>query len=99
MKNDKQNELLRFLAQSDRGVPAATLAGILGVSERTVRNYVHEINTWGGTQILSTRDGYRLQEGGTLPTAEAASENNDRVWKVLSRLLTCKEGIDRKSVG
>lgn len=38
MKNDKQNELLRFLAQSDRGVPAATLAGILGVSERTVRN-------------------------------------------------------------
>lgn len=67
MKNDKQNELLRFLAQSDRGVPAATLAGILGVSERTVRNYVHEINTWGGTQILSTRDGYRLQEGAPCP--------------------------------
>ena len=99
MKNDKQNELLRFLAQSDRGVPAATLAGILGVSERTVRNYVHEINTWGGTQILSTRDGYRLQEGGTLPTAEAASENNDRVWKVLSRLLTCKEGMDVYEMG
>ena len=99
MKNDKQNELLRFLAQSDRGVPAATLAGILGISERTVRNYVREINARGGAQILSTRDGYRLQEGGTLTTAESASENNARVWKVLSRLLTCKEGMDVYEMG
>ena len=99
MKNDKQNELLRLLARSDRGVPAATLASMLGISERTVRNYVREINARGGAQILSTRDGYRLQEGGTLPTAEAASENNARVWKVLSRLLTCKEGMDVYEMG
>ena len=99
MKNDKQNELLRFLARSDRGVPAATLAGILGISERTVRNYVRELNARGGFQILSTREGYRLQEGGTLPTAEAASENNARVWKVLSHLLTSKEGMDVYEMG
>lgn len=94
MKNDKQNELLQFLARSDRGVPAATLAGMLGISERTVRNYVREINARGGSQIISTREGYRLQEGGILPAAEAASENRARVWKILSYLLTSKEGMD-----
>ena len=67
-EDDKQNELLRFLAQSDRGVPAATLAGILGVSERTVRNYVHEINTWGGTQISPPETAIGCRRGGTLPT-------------------------------
>ena len=48
MKNDKQNELLRLLARSDRGVPAATLASMLGISERTVRNYIRELNGRGG---------------------------------------------------
>lgn len=94
MKNDKQNELLRFLGRSDRGVPAATLAGILGVSQRTVRNYVREINARGGPQIVSTHEGYRLQEKGELPTIESASENRIRVWKTLSYLLTSKDGMD-----
>ena len=94
MKNDKQNELLRFLGRSDRGVPAATLAGILGVSQRTVRNYVREINARGGPQIVSTYEGYRLQEKGELPTIESASENRIRVWKTLSYLLTSKDGMD-----
>ena len=93
MKNDKQNELLRLLARSDRGVPAATLASMLGISERTVRNYIRELNGRGGPQIVSTREGYRLDEGAPLPQ-ESSSENDARLWQVLSHLLTNKEGMD-----
>ena len=93
MKNDKQNELLRLLARSDRGVPAATLASMLGISERTVRNYIRELNGRGGPQIVSTREGYRLEEGAPLPQ-ESSSENDARLWQVLSHLLTNKEGMD-----
>lgn len=93
MKNSRQNELLKILAVTSRGIPAATLAGMLGVSERTVRNYVKEINDSGNAVILSARDGYRLQEK-VDDSKIAQSENETRIWRVLSDLLTNKEGVN-----
>ena len=93
MKANSQNELLRILSEADQSVPAATLAKMLGLSARTVRNYIKELNEEGGVTILSSRGGYRLQEG-AYNKKSASSENEARVWRVLSDLLTCKEGFN-----
>lgn len=93
MKNKKHSELLRILAVTSRGVSAATLAGMLGISERTVRNYVKQINDEGSAVILSARDGYHLQTKSHDKKA-AQPENEARLWRVLSDLLTSKEGIN-----
>ena len=62
MKHNKQNELLRILSDASQSIPSAALAGMLGVSERTIRNYVKDLNESGEASILASREGYRLQE-------------------------------------
>ncbi len=93
MKNNKQNELLRILSEADKSIPAAILAGMLGASERTVRNYIKVLNESGGVSIVSSREGYRLEKG-AVPQDNSPSENEARSWQVLSDLLTSKEGIN-----
>ncbi len=93
MKTNRKNKLFQILSETDRSIPTGTLAGMLGLSERTVRNYVKELNTDGNVTILSSRDGYRLQKG-TYDKQSTASENEKRVWRVLSDLLTSKDGLN-----
>ena len=93
MKTNKQNELLRILSDATQSIPSAALARMLGVSERTIRNYVRDLNDSGEASILASREGYRLQS--VLCSREAAqSENEGRVWHILSDLLTCKDGVN-----
>lgn len=93
MKTNKQTELLRILSNTTQNIPSATLAGMLGVSERTVRNYIKSINETGDAVILASREGYRLQSdsGNRKP---ASSDFKERIWRVLSDLLTNKDGIN-----
>lgn len=93
MKTDKKKELLRVLSKSGEGVRAAMLANILGISERTVRNYVKELNETGQAVILSSREGYRLKDR-SYSLNESPTENEARIWRVLSDLLTNKGGIN-----
>lgn len=93
MQENKKNKLLQILSGSDRSVPAASLANMLGVSERTVRNYVREINDSGHAEILSSRDGYRLDHT-SYDNKNIQPETETRVYRVLSDLLTNKEGIN-----
>ena len=60
MKTNKQNELLRILSDATQSIPSAALARMLGVSERTIRNYVRDLNDSGEASILASREGYRL---------------------------------------
>lgn len=93
MKNNRQNELLRILSEADKSIPAAILAGMLGASERTVRNYIKVLNESGDVSIVSSREGYRLEKGAAAQD-NGLSENEARSWQVLSDLLTSKEGIN-----
>ena len=93
MKNNRQNELLRILSEADKSIPAAILAGMLGTSERTVRNYIKMLNESGDVSIVSSREGYRLEKGTVTPN-NGISENKARSWQVLSDLLTNKDGIN-----
>ena len=55
--------LLDVLLQQDDYITATQLADILGVTERSVRNYVRNLN--GGTAnslIISSNEGYRIQK-------------------------------------
>ena len=86
MKQSRQDKMLEVLKRSDSWVSAATLAKMLGVSERTVRNYVSQLGQECG--ILSSRLGYRLapaSQNAKQPAPEA--ENDERVTQVLVRLL------------
>ena len=92
MKTNKRNELLRILAESDRCISSAILANLLGVSERTIRNYIKEINSDGQAEILSSRDGYHLKSA-SYKKKDSRSETEARVYQILSELLTNKEGF------
>lgn len=92
MKNDKQKKLLWILSETQQSIPASILAKRLGISERTVRNYIKVLNESEGVSILSSREGYRLQEG--TASQDSVSENEARRWQVLSDLLTNKDGVN-----
>ncbi|MCI8857251.1 MAG: PTS transporter subunit EIIA [Clostridiaceae bacterium] len=92
-KNDKKSELLRILSKSSEWMRASMLADILGISERTVRNYVREINETGQIVIRSSYEGYRLRER-SINVEKSLTESETRVWRILSDLLVSKDGIN-----
>lgn len=52
--------LLYVLERATAWVPSQVLAKMLGTSERTVRNYIAELNTSGQCAIASSKEGYRI---------------------------------------
>lgn len=52
--------MVDILEHATSWVSASMLATMLGASERSIRNYVTEINGQGGTIIESSKEGYRL---------------------------------------
>lgn len=44
MKKDKMIELINVLKSSSAWLSSASLSKMIGVSERTIRNYINEIN-------------------------------------------------------
>ncbi len=56
---DRQKKIIEILRHADQPVSGKTLAKLLNVSDRTVRNYIKEINA-AGKQIISDQKGYVL---------------------------------------
>ena len=59
-KQNRINRMVDILEHATSWVSASMLATMLGASERSIRNYVTEINGQGGTIIESSKEGYRL---------------------------------------
>lgn len=93
MKIDKRNQLLKILSSASQSISSATLANMLGISERTVRNYIKSLNEDKLAVIVSSREGYRLESKKT-QVQSTKTENETRVWKELSDLLTNKDGFN-----
>lgn len=56
-----QNELIRYLAQENRPITSTELANTLGVSIRSIKNYISDINySYNKKIIISSRQGYSL---------------------------------------
>lgn len=63
MKQDKIKLLTRYLLNHDNWISSEKLVNILGVSPRTLRNYISEINAGSKEKvILSSKFGYRLNK-------------------------------------
>lgn len=83
---------MRILSDTQK-IPSAALAGLLGISERTLRNDIKALNESGEVKIVSSREGYSLQQAAAVQES-APSEHEARAWQVLSDLLTDKEGVN-----
>lgn len=101
-KLDRQNRLIALLSTADSWVSAATLARMLGTTERTIRNYIHELTPRYG--IESSSFGYRLtgesshkgsastdDPDGTVRTSPA--DNDSRARDIVVRLISSKETL------
>lgn len=91
--SDKKEQLLHMLEESAGEVSGPVLAQRLGVSERTVRNYICRINEAGIFQIQAGRNGYRLVQKPSSVPAPAHNELQERTYHVLSELLSKSEGV------
>lgn len=90
----KIDELLKILSDSQKPVPSSSLAKVLGVTERTVRNYVNKINE-NEIKIVSSKHGYYLYKNTNFyPESDSKlNENSERSYLILSKLLISKEGV------
>lgn len=94
MAKEKIRQLVHILEESDSELPASLLAKRLGVSERSIRNYVNTVNEEKIYTISSSRAGYMLT---SRPRTGYASKDGDEIkereYHILSKLLTESEGV------
>ena len=90
MKNEKKDNLIQILLRATLPISSPSLAKMLGVSERTVRNYINQINQGGDFCITASKNGYtiaRAAEEKPEPAAPASSYMEKRTYCLLSKLL------------
>lgn len=87
MTSSREKNLLNILTETEGWVPGIVLSRRLGVTTRTVRNYVNNLIK-SGNNILSSKNGYLLQN--TL-TERSPKSIKARETIVLSQLLTQNE--------
>lgn len=71
-KSNRIQRLVYILEHATSWVPSPVLAKMLGTSERTVRNYIAELNCKGQPRIISSKEGYRIADGRTETSEEPA---------------------------
>lgn len=89
--NWKTEKLIRLLLEMQPST-AQTLAERMGVSVRSIKNYVHEINSEASETVLSSRDGYRLDVEKAKALLDEKTDNipqtsRERVIYILNQLL------------
>lgn len=100
MLSENQERLLDYLSTADRWVEAGELADRLGVTTRSVRNYVTAVRERSAVAIASSPDGYRIDAGsyarhlGARPTADPQGTPRDRLHALVRRLGDAPDGLD-----
>jgi lichenan operon transcriptional antiterminator len=100
MLSENQERLLDYLSTADRWVEAGELADRLGVTTRSVRNYVTAVRERSTVAIASSPDGYRIDAGsyarhrGSRTPGDAQGTPRDRLHALVRRLGDAPEGLD-----
>ncbi|CAQ00426.1 BglG family transcription antiterminator [Clavibacter sepedonicus] len=100
MLSENQERLLDYLSTADRWVEAGELADRLGVTTRSVRNYVTAVRERSTVAIASSPDGYRIDAGsyarhlGTRSGADQQGTPRDRLHALVRRLGDAPDGLD-----
>lgn len=77
-KAKRMERLVYVLEHASTWIPASTLAKTVGTTERSIRNYVAEINEAGAIRIESSRQGYRVFR--TRIAKKQAGAQHERGW-------------------
>jgi lichenan operon transcriptional antiterminator len=100
MLSENQERLLDYLSTADRWVEAGELADRLGVTTRSVRNYVTAVRERSTVAIASSPDGYRIDAGsyarhlGARPSGDPQGTPRDRLHALVRRLGDAPDGLD-----
>lgn len=99
MKNKKQKkkeELIKVLNKSQSWISSSSLSKILNIGERTIRNYIKEINEEAVYQIKSSNKGYKLnapKKANKKQNKKTEFKMSTRTNYILSQLLLNKDGV------
>ena len=93
MKNKRMGTLINVLEKAHDDISSTSLAKIMGVSEKTVRNYIKEINQQKIYDIQSSKNGYRLIKSSESHNNFIANSIEYRENYLISKLLANKNGI------
>lgn len=101
MPESRQDQLLQTLQESVGPMSGPALASVLGVSTRSVRQYVQELNkTAGDTLVHTSHHGYALDELALRRFEITRTERHrvetpmQRLYYVARRLVTSPDGED-----
>jgi len=95
MKNEKKEKLIQILMKASLPISSASLAKMLGVSERTIRNYVNQINQTDSHQITASKNGYEIEQKKqkSQDRLPGTSNTEKRAYCLLSRLLASNDPV------
>ena len=93
MKSDNIQNLITIFKESNDWVSANKLAKILHVSQRTIRNYIKNINDHENFSIISCEKGYRLEVTNRTTDDISFDYPKERSNNILYKLLSYKNGI------
>jgi len=84
---DNHKRLISYLEQESTPVNANHLSSYLGVSTRTIRTYIHDINSSNLYQITSSMDGYSLHHVKNTDITSIPSTPQQRINYIVQKLL------------
>ena len=79
------NQILDYLKSTDHAT-ARQLAAVCNVSERSIHNYIAEINAQKEI-ILSSSNGYSLKKGAEIPVNKGPVTQDERIFYIILKLL------------
>lgn len=95
-------KLIRIMLDSDEWVTAGYLAGKLNVSERSIKNYIAEINYRENGLITSSRKGYHIDDTNARAflknfSTKLPQTSRERVSYIITRIFTDDAAGDKKT--
>lgn len=99
---NKCKELIKIMLDNESYMTASQLAALLNVSERSVKNYISEINNLENGIVISSRKGYTIVEEKAKELLYDTSQqlpqtSSERVNYIITKIITNDANGDKKT--